>query len=70
VLRIETVINNPEEYRLRKQVLRNGKQRAEWVAPRKGVAHLFRYRGGPMPATSMHWLRWMIRQRASRRCSA
>jgi hypothetical protein len=28
VLRIETVINNPEEFRVRKQVLRDGKQRA------------------------------------------
>ena len=44
VLRIETVINNPEEFRVRKQVLRDGKQRAEWVALRKGVAYLFRYR--------------------------
>ena len=44
VLRIETVINNPEEFRVRKQVLRDGKQRTEWVALRKGVAYLFRYR--------------------------
>jgi len=44
VLRIETVINNPEEFRVRKQVLRNGKQRTEWVQMRKGVAYLFRYR--------------------------
>lgn len=48
VLRIETVINNPEEFRVRKQVLRDGKQRAEWVAlPNfgvRGVAYLFRYR--------------------------
>lgn len=44
VLRIETVINNPEEFRVRKKVLRDGKQRAEWVALRKGVAYLFRYR--------------------------
>jgi hypothetical protein len=44
VLRVETVINNPEEFRVRKQVLRDGKQRAEWVPLRKGVAYLFRYR--------------------------
>jgi hypothetical protein len=44
VLRVETVINNPEEFRARKQVLRDGKQRAEWVALRRGVAYLFRYR--------------------------
>lgn len=44
VLRVETVINNPEEFRVRKNVLRDGKQRTEWVALRKGVAYLFRYR--------------------------
>jgi hypothetical protein len=44
VLRVETVINNPEEFRVRKQVLRKGKRQTEWVAMRKGVAYLFRYR--------------------------
>ena len=44
VLRVETVINNPEEFRVRKQVLRKGKPQTEWVAMRKGVAYLFRYR--------------------------
>lgn len=44
VLRIETVINNPEEFRVRKQVSRKGKRQTEWVAMRKGVAYLFRYR--------------------------
>jgi hypothetical protein len=32
------VINNPEEFRVRKQVLRKGKRRVEWVQMRKGVA--------------------------------
>jgi hypothetical protein len=45
VLRLEAVINNPEEFRvLRKTALRDGKQRDEWVALGHGVAHLFRYR--------------------------
>ena len=44
VLRVETVINNPEEFRVRKQVLRTGKPHTEWVEMRKGVAYLFRYR--------------------------
>ena len=44
VLRVETVINNPEEFRVRKNVSRQGKRRTEWVAMRKGVAYLFRYR--------------------------
>ena len=38
------MIDNPEEFRVRKQVLRDGKQRTEWVQLRKGVAYLFRYR--------------------------
>jgi hypothetical protein len=40
------VINNPQEFRVRKQVLRDGKQRAEWVQLRKGVAYLFRSKKG------------------------
>jgi fermentation-respiration switch protein FrsA (DUF1100 family) len=44
VLRAEMVINNPQEFRVRKRVLRVEVQRAEWVALRKGVAYLFRYR--------------------------
>ena len=59
VLRVETVINNPNEFRVRKQVLRDGKQRTEWVQLRKGVAYLFRYREvslRPTPVTSMPWL--------------
>ncbi|MGH8609639.1 MAG: hypothetical protein ACREX9_20205 [Gammaproteobacteria bacterium] len=41
---METVINNPEEFRIRKQVFRKGKRRTEWAAMRKGVAYLSRYR--------------------------
>jgi len=44
VLRVETVINNPEEFRVRKKVSRKGKCQTEWVAMRTGVAYLFRYR--------------------------
>lgn len=44
VLRVETVINNPQEFRVRKQVLRHGQSQTEWVQMRKGVAYLFRYR--------------------------
>src|SRR3982751_3328965 len=54
VLRVETVINNPEEFRVRKQVLRNGKQRTEWVEMRKGVAYLFRYREVSLQANSRY----------------
>jgi hypothetical protein len=43
VLRIETVINNPEEFKVRRKVTRKRKQVMEWVKMRKGVAYLFRY---------------------------
>lgn len=44
VLRVEMVINNPEEFRVRKKVTRHGQRQTEWVAMRKGVSCLFRYR--------------------------
>ncbi len=50
VFRIDTVINNPEEFRVGKQVLRDGKPRAERVQLRKGVAYLVRYRELPLQA--------------------
>ena len=48
VLRTETVINNPEKFRVREQVLREGKQRAEWVQLRASVAYLL-----PIPRVSL-----------------
>ena len=54
VLRVETVINKPEEFRVRKQVLRDGKQRAEWAQLRKGVAYLFRYREVSLQANARY----------------
>jgi hypothetical protein len=44
VLRIETVINQPEEVRVRRRVRRRGRRKTEWVPLRKSVAYLFRYR--------------------------
>jgi len=44
LLRVETVINQPEEFRVRRRVRRNGKRVTCWVPMRKGVAWLFRYR--------------------------
>jgi hypothetical protein len=43
VLRLEMVINNPEEFKVRKKVTRKNKRVMEWVSMRKGVAYLFRY---------------------------
>ena len=44
VIRIETVINNPNCFRVRRSVHRKGKPTTEWVPMRKGVAYLYRYR--------------------------
>jgi len=44
VLRVETVINDPTAFKVRKQVVREGAHVTEWVKMRKGVANLFRYR--------------------------
>lgn len=54
VLRVETVINNPEEFRVRKRVTRKGKSQMEWVDMRKGVAWLFRYREVSLRANSRY----------------
>jgi hypothetical protein len=43
VLRIETVINQPDEFRIRRRVRRQGRSILAWVPPRKGVAFLSRY---------------------------
>jgi hypothetical protein len=44
ILRVETVINDPEEFRVRRRVRRRGRRRPEWVPRRKSGAYLFRYR--------------------------
>lgn len=44
VLRVEMVINQPEEFRVRRRVRRHGRRRTEWVEMRKGVGFMFRYR--------------------------
>jgi hypothetical protein len=44
VLRVETVINNPEEFRVRRRVRRQGRDVMAWVPLRKSVTLLFRYR--------------------------
>lgn len=54
VLRVETVINNPEEFKVRKKVTRKGKSKVEWVAMRKGVGYLFRYQQVSLQANSRY----------------
>jgi hypothetical protein len=43
VLRVETVINDPTEFRIRRRVRRHGRSVKAWVTLRKGVAFLSRY---------------------------
>ena len=44
IVRVETVINSPEEFRVRRRVRRRGRRATLWVPLRKSVAYLFRYR--------------------------
>jgi hypothetical protein len=44
VLRIETVINNPREFRVRRPRIREGRRVMVWCPMNKGVSNLYRYR--------------------------
>jgi hypothetical protein len=54
VLRVETVINQPDAFKMRKRVWREGCQVTEWVPMRKGVANLFRYRDVSLAANARY----------------
>ena len=54
VLRVETVINEPEAFKVRKPVRRKQQQVTEWVPMRKGVANLFRYRDVSLAANARY----------------
>jgi len=43
VLRVETVINRPDEFKVRREVTRKGEQVMAWAPMRKGVGNLWRY---------------------------
>jgi hypothetical protein len=43
VLRVETVINHPYEFKIRRFGIRNGERRFGWYPMAKGVANLYRY---------------------------
>ncbi len=42
VLRVETVINSPEEFKVRKIVTRNGRKNKQWVPMNKSISWLWR----------------------------
>jgi hypothetical protein len=44
VLRIETVINNPREFKVRRRRLRHGRHHLGWCPMNKGVSNFYRYR--------------------------
>jgi len=44
VLRVETVINNPREFRVRRSRIREGRREMVWCPMNKGVINLYRYR--------------------------
>ena len=44
VLRIETVINDPREFRVRRLRTRDGRREMVWCPMNKGVINLYRYR--------------------------
>src|SRR3954451_12570482 len=43
VLRIETVINNPREFKVRRRVRRRGRSQLAWCPMNKGVANFYHY---------------------------
>jgi hypothetical protein len=43
VLRIETVINNPREFKVRRRVQRQGRSQMAWCPMNKGVANFYHY---------------------------
>lgn len=43
VLRIETTINNPREFKVYKEAIRKGELRKTWVPMGKGVSNIYRY---------------------------
>ncbi len=54
VLRVETVINNPAEFRVRRRVRRRGRRTMQWAPMLKAVAYLFRYRDVSRSANSRY----------------
>ena len=43
MLRIETVINNPREFKVRRRVQRQGRSELAWCPMNKGVANFYHY---------------------------
>jgi hypothetical protein len=50
ILRIETVINQPREFKVRRRRVRKGKQRMVWCPMNKGLANLYQYQSAARSA--------------------
>ena len=55
VLRIETTINNPHEFRILKEVMRHGENVMKWVPMGKSVVNLYRYAQVSQSANTRYW---------------
>ena len=54
ILRIETVINNPREFRVRRLRTRTGRQEMAWCPMNKGVCNLYHYREVALAANTRY----------------
>ncbi len=43
ILRSETIINHPQEFKVRRRASRRGRKVMDWFPLCRGVAHLYRY---------------------------
>lgn len=54
ILRIETVINQPHEFRVRRRRIRNGHPQMVWCPMNKGVANMYQYRRVALAANARY----------------
>jgi hypothetical protein len=55
VLRIETVINHPHEFKVRRRGRRNGQEVMGWYPMTKGVGYFYRQAAEALPAGKLSW---------------
>jgi len=54
ILRVETVINNPREFKVRRQRNRHGRSQMVWCPMNKGVSNLYRYQQVALAANARY----------------
>jgi len=54
VLRVETVINNPREFKVRRRRKRHGRRQRVWCPMNKGIANLYQYRAAAHTANTRY----------------